>query len=213
MDIKNVYYINLESRIDRREHVEKELNKLGWEYKRFNAVKHEYGQIGCTMSHLQILKDAQLNNLDYVVIVEDDITFTNHNLANEKIIKLMDFNFDVLFISGNIQRTNYKITEDIIKVTYCTTTCGYIVKKHYYQTLIDNIEEGLDFLKNNPTNKKRYAIDIYWLNLQRKDNWYHIYPIISYQYDNYSDIEKRHTNYKKILLKDLNDKPRTKLIT
>jgi hypothetical protein len=34
-----------------------------------------------------------------------------------------------------------------IKVTNCQSAVGYIVKKHYYDKLIDNIKEGIVKLK------------------------------------------------------------------
>ena len=82
-DIVNIFYINLEHRVDRREHVIKELTTkglgLGLEnITRFNAIKMINGAVGCSMSHLKILQDAMSNNLDHVLIVEDDITFSSH---------------------------------------------------------------------------------------------------------------------------------------
>ena len=38
-DIKHAFFINLEHRIDRKEHVEMELTKLGIQATRFNAIK------------------------------------------------------------------------------------------------------------------------------------------------------------------------------
>ena len=56
--LENVFYINLEERIDRKTHVENELNSLGWIYERFNAIKAKSGRIGCSMSHLKLLVKA-----------------------------------------------------------------------------------------------------------------------------------------------------------
>ena len=59
-DIKNAFYINLEQRTDRKIHVEEQLGKIGLTAQRFNAIKMENGAIGCSMSHLKILQDANL---------------------------------------------------------------------------------------------------------------------------------------------------------
>jgi len=74
-DIKNVFYINLDYRLDRKQNVINELNKIGLTGTRFNAIKNQIGAIGCTMSHLEILKMAQKEDMDHVLIVEDDISF------------------------------------------------------------------------------------------------------------------------------------------
>jgi hypothetical protein len=45
-----------------------------------------------------------------------------------------------------------------------------------------------------------YAIDKYWFQLQKKDKWYLIIPLSVTQRQDYSDIEKRATNYRHAML-------------
>lgn len=199
-NLQNIYYINLEERIDRKKHIENEFKKLGWNnYTRFNAIKHSNGAIGCSMSHLEILKNARNNNLDYVVILEDDIQFLDIELYKKLFNKYMNNNieFDVFMLAGNLIGNNKKnIRNDYyIKINKCYTTTGYIVKKHYYDKLINNIEEGINNLVKE-YKKNLYAIDVYWGVLQRNDNWYILYPRTISQLPCYSDIEKRYVNYK-----------------
>jgi hypothetical protein len=52
----------------------------------------------------------------------------------------------------------------------------------------------------NPTNKKEYAIDRYWFELQRRDRWFLITPLSVVQREDYSDIEQRVTNYGQLML-------------
>jgi hypothetical protein len=47
---------------------------------------------------------------------------------------------------------------------------------------------------------KIYAIDKYWFLLQDKDLWFLITPLSVVQREDYSDIEKRRTNYTKIMV-------------
>ena len=51
-----------------------------------------------------------------------------------------------------------------------------------------------------PERKKEYAIDKYWQRLQRKDKWYLLIPPSIVQYENYSDIEKKQTNFQDYML-------------
>jgi hypothetical protein len=44
-----------------------------------------------------------------------------------------------------------------------------------------------------------YAIDKYWFNLQKVDNWFLIIPLTVTQREDYSDIEKRPTNYTNVM--------------
>jgi glycosyl transferase family 25 len=200
-DIKHTFYINLEHRTDRKEHVEKQLNYFGIKATRFNAIKMENGAVGCTMSHLKILQEAQKNNLEHVLIVEDDITFLDPELFKNQInnfFKLHD-KWDVILLAGNNAPPYEKIDETCVKVTRCQTTTGYLVNGHYINVLVSNIKSGLIQLINKPNETTHYAIDKFWFVLQRSSNWYLITPLTVIQREDYSDIEKKVTNYQHLM--------------
>ena len=202
-DIKHAFYINLETRPDRKSHVEAQLKTLGIQAERFNAIKLANGALGCSLSHLKCLETAKANGWEHLLIVEDDILFTNPELFKTQINKFFENhpNFDVVLIAGN-NRPPYKKMDDetCVKVSRCQTTTGYLVKSHYYDTLIQNFKEGIKKLMREPDNHILYAIDKHWFQLQEKDNWYLIVPLTVIQREDYSDIEKRPTNYKNIML-------------
>lgn len=202
-DIKHCYYINLENRPDRRDHIENQLLTMDLKGERFNAIKMENGAIGCSMSHLKILQNAFENKLDYVLILEDDITFLNPDLFKEqfkKFIQLHKNNWDVVLFAGNNIPPYEKTDESCIKVSRCLTTTGYLVNGNYIKNLINNIRIGLTNLIHNPSKRNLYAIDTFWFVLQNTGNWYLIIPASVIQKDDYSDIEKKRTNYKNIML-------------
>jgi glycosyl transferase family 25 len=199
-DIKNSFYINLEHRTDRREHVESELLKIGITAHRFNAIKMENGAIGCSMSHLKLLQDAQKNNLDHILIIEDDIKFLDPELFKTQINKFFELHkndWDVILFAGNNIPPYQSIDHTCIKVSRCQTTTGYLVNGHYIKTLLQNIKIGLTHLLNKPKEHNKYAIDKYWLILQNLYKWYLIVPPTVVQREDYSDIEKRVTNFEK----------------
>jgi len=93
------FVINLDSKPDRLEDVSKQLHQYGIEFERFSAVmgseldqstieefydakgnaKKYYkemsvGEIGCYLSHIQLWKRIIEENLDFAVILEDDLT-------------------------------------------------------------------------------------------------------------------------------------------
>ncbi len=201
-NIEHAFYINLESRVDRKQHVEQELSNIGICATRFNAIKLTNGAIGCSMSHLKCLEIAKQNNWEYVLIVEDDILFLNPELFKNQLNKFFKnhSDFDVLLIAGNNVPPYQKIDDSCVKVYRCQTTTGYIVKRHYYDTLMSNIKEGIQKLMKNPELHVQYAIDKYWFRLQEKDNWFLITPLTVTQREDYSDIEKRHTNYTRVMV-------------
>jgi len=203
--LKNTFYINLEHRTDRLAHVKEELAKLGIEGERINAVKAKVGAIGCTLSHVRCIEFAKQRDYDYVFICEDDITFTNPQLLLKNLTKFHEQDnlmWDMIIIGGNNVPPYMKINENCVRVFYCQTTTGYIIKKSYYDTLLKNFKESANLLMKNPTEqgKKKYALDIYWKRLQIQDFWYMITPPTVLQYENYSDIEERNTDYKHLML-------------
>jgi len=201
-NIEHALYINLDSRVDRKQHVEEQMSKIGINITRFNAIKLTNGAIGCSMSHLKCIEMAKQNKWEHVLIVEDDILFLNPELFKNQLNKFLknNENFDVALIAGNNMPPYQRIDDSCVKVYRCQTTTGYIVKRHYYDTLINNFREGIQKLIKNPEQHVLYAIDKYWFKLQEKDNWYLITPLTVTQREDYSDIEKRHTNYTRVMV-------------
>lgn len=206
-DITHALYINLESRKDREIYVKKQLKSIGISATRFNAVKLPNGALGCSMSHLKCLEMAKKNNWDHVMIVEDDITFLNPALFAKQLNKFLDIHkvWDVLIIGGNNIPPYKQIDDTCIKISKCQTTTGYMVKSHYYDTLIENYRDGIKLLLKEPKKHILYAIDKYWFQLQENHMWYLIIPLTVTQKQDYSDIEKRNTNYINLML-DLDKK-------
>jgi glycosyl transferase, family 25 len=201
----HVLYINLESRPDRRTQVENEFKKIGVnEPERFKAVKLENGALGCSMSHLKCVELAKSRNYEYVLICEDDIEFLDPSLFLTQLKTFLDSptikdTWDVVLIAGNSMLPYAPVNEACIQIFNCQTTTGYIVKRLYYDTLIQNYKEGIQKLMKDPYCGD-YKIDKHWFKLQRRDKWYLIIPLSIIQRENYSDIEKKVTNFRSYML-------------
>ena len=201
-DIQHALYINLEKRADRKVHVENELKKIGIRGSRFNAIKLENGALGCSMSHLKCIQIAKQQNWSHVLVCEDDIQFLDPELFKRQLdgfLKNHRDDWDVVLLAGNNMPPFQEIDDTCVKVTQCQTTTGYIVKQHYYDTLIDNFKLGIQFLMREPQKHLIYAIDKNWFYLQQSDRWFLIIPLTVVQKTDYSDIEKRIVNYKRIM--------------
>jgi glycosyl transferase family 25 len=201
------YYINLESRTDRLTHVRTELDKIGCSTSiRFNAIKTSSGAVGCTISHIKCLELAKQNGHPYVFICEDDICFSDPDLLvknTKEFFEKAGGSWDVLIIGGNMMPPYQQVGNFCARILNCQTTTGYIVRQPYYDKLIKNFREGLNQLMKNPTNKREFAIDMYWKRLQEVDRWYIIIPLTVHQLEGYSDIEERDVNYKNLMM-DMN---------
>lgn len=201
-DIQHAFYINLDSRPDRKQHVERQLGIVGINAQRFKAIKLQNGALGCSLSHLKLIETAKANNWPHILVVEDDILFTNPSLFIQQCNKFLSTHkeFDVALISGNNVPPYREIDDTCVQVTKCQTTTGYLVQNHYFDTLIQNYKMGIQNLMREPENHRIYAIDKFWFNLQAIHKWYLIIPLTVAQREDYSDIEKRPTNYARAML-------------
>jgi hypothetical protein len=200
--IKKVLYINLDSRTDRKEKIEKVLRNFS--YERITAIQHKIGSIGCSMSHIYALEYAIKNNWDNVLIMEDDMEWNNFYINYPKLLTLMKNPYDVIVLGGILVSYNSE-TSELYK---CNSTGAYLVGRHYYQTLLQNFKEGLGKLLyeiNKPikirgVGQKNYlTIDTYWHKLQKRDNWF-IIPLC-YSLPGYSDVLKENVDWGSYFLK------------
>jgi glycosyl transferase family 25 len=195
--IPMIFYINLDHRTDRKEALEKELVELGIPYERFPAIKHDFGALGCSKSHLAVLKLAKQRNYPRVLILEDDFTFVVQHDNMEKVVKQIRDDskpYDVCMISYNIVKSQ-DLTECYWKkVIESLTLSGYIVQEHYYNKLIEAIEPSIPLLEKTHIQNK-YAVDVITKELQSNDKWYYTTERIGKQRPSYSDIEYKDVNY------------------
>lgn len=158
IELKNapkIFFINLESRHDRRQEMIDTLK--GYDYERVEAVHTpNRGYIGCVLSHIKCLSLAKERKYDSVIILEDDFIF-----KSDKRFDTMDIpqTFDMLLLSNLIkQKKTYDETYD--RVFQAEWTSGYSIKNHFYDTLIQVfIDSLLGLLKNYC--RENY-LDVYW---------------------------------------------------
>ena len=201
--LKYILYINLDGRPDRLKHVQNEMDKMQIIGERVAAIKMPDGAVGCTMSHIKCLELAKTRGWPYVFICEDDILFLNPDVLKENLLKFSEnreIDWDVVIIGGNNCPPYERIADYCIRVYNCQTTTGYIVKSHYYDSVIANFRESASNLLREPSKRKMLALDIYWKRLQNSGKWYMITPPTVVQVDNYSDIEGRKVNYSGLML-------------
>lgn len=199
--IDAILYINLAYRTDRNDHIKEECDKICKDITkihRIDAIKHNEGALGCGLSHIKALKYAQSHpEWNTILILEDDFTFKDDDIENKlnHLFKTIP-HFDVTLLSYNHDKIEYTNTshESIKKVQYSQTTSSYIISRQYIPTLLQNMTESTSNMQLYGKQHKN-CVDIYWTKLQPIGNWYALFPAIGYQYDNYSDIEKRITKY------------------
>ena len=195
------FYINLKNRPERNMETIIELKKLGIKKpNRFEAVvsHHNIPLVGCATSHIGCLEKAKELKWDYVIIFEDDIKIENKKKCIEKFKKYINYDFDVLYLGCWNYVPPIPIEKDLSQVIHASCLHSYIVKSHYYDTLINNLKEGIELKLKDPSNGK-YNNDEYLNILQRKDRWYCITPIHITQKDGWSDNFNEVRNYSKVI--------------
>jgi len=207
-----ILYINLDSRTDRRKHMERLLD--GYNYERVPAVYDEHGYIGCAKSHIKCMEIVAERGYDRCIILEDDFVFVDDNNFNT--IKIPDFDFDILLICNHIKK--YKIIDkDFNRVEWATWTSGYMVNKTIVEDLRYNLIEGMERLTESYKNKgelyniktvgrknktvttlnndiRKYYLDWYWNELFDKYMAVGLNNTIASQLNDYSDIQNRVEN-------------------
>jgi GR25 family glycosyltransferase involved in LPS biosynthesis len=203
--IDAIFYINLEHREDRKEHCLNEIKKIDPQLSkthRINAVYNkENGALGCLASHIKALELFIKNDAWQILLIfEDDYTFVSDKLAeiNGPINHLFNTlpDFDVLllcqsadsFISENTKYYN------ILRVLSAQTTSAYIINKKYANILLDIFKDAYDKMSTFGF-KTEWCADQCWKQLMPSGKWYTNSHRIGYQYDNYSDIERKLVSY------------------
>ena len=199
-NIERIIYINLDKRKDRLEEINNEIKNFDLEDKteRFSAVYHSVGCVGCSYSHLAVLKLARDRKYKNILILEDDFYFVVSKEEFESNLKLFFDNvkdYDVCMISYYGNRTE-EIQEYpfLLKVVEAQTTSGYIVNERYYNTLIDLFEESTKLLESTGEHWI-YAVDQIWKKLQPKDKWYCFANRFGKQRNGFSDISQNYCEY------------------
>ena len=196
--IDKVFYINLDKRTDRKEEIEKELTEYNINFERFPAVEISYyGCLGCSYSHHNAVALAKERGYKNILILEDDFTFVISPEEFEKQMELFfnsNVDYDVCLFSYNLQEYSESNYDFLHKVKYAQTTSGYLVNEKYYDTLINNYRNGLEQLGAS-WRAWIYAIDVYWKELQEKDNWYCFKERIGIQKPGFSDIRNDHVEF------------------
>ena len=195
------FYINLDKRINRRQHFET-MSPLLKDIQRFQAIEYSPGYIGCAMSHIAALKKGLDVEGDYIYIIEDDFMILNMdnftNFLND--FEHIDVDWDILVLTPRGITIHQKSTAKFKRIIDNQTTTGYIIKKKFIPILVECLEESLKNLLDGGS-YAIYGIDQYWKKLQLKYKFYYYSSIFGGQLPGWSDIENRFVDYNERFLR------------
>lgn len=200
-----LYFINLEHRKDRLEHITKELSKTNIDKSKINRIEAIYnknlGILGCAKSHILALETfiSTPDNIKNCIIFEDDFEFTEsqsvvNHLINQFFNNVKDY--DVLMLASNTKAEVECSVSTITKIMDAQTLSAYSVNKKFAKTLLENFKESVGILKFVGYKIEHICFDMYMKRLQPKSNWFCLKPKVGKQMESYSDIEYKVVDYK-----------------
>ena len=224
-DWRNCYtrYINLDSRLDRNNHMKSELLKAGINAGRFSALKiseHNEraktmkwrmngGNVGCHYSQVQVMKDALENNED-AFIMEDDLVFCSD--IQKRLDYINNFcnthDWDVFFLGATFHAnpTWHALRHINMPQCRCTLNRDYeitdderilrtygIWSTYAYIVNKNSIQKILDLFDKYL--HESIGIDYLFIRIQPMINAFALIPGSIKQMDNKSDIGIGVTNF------------------
>jgi glycosyl transferase family 25 len=199
-NIDHIFYINLAHRHDRRCEIERELDHFGLQYERFEAISTPgCGSIGCSYSHLGVLKLARERGYKNVLIFEDDFQFIITPSEFETgLSQLFDRTppFDICMLGYNLIRGEIVPEYPVLtRVHEAQTMSGYIVADSMYDKLIE-LYEWSSPLMSSTREHWNYACDQAWKRFQPGAEWYCFTQRMGIQRPSYSDNTDNFEDYK-----------------
>ena len=192
-----IYCINMDSRKDRWNQAKEEFEKNGIEVERVSAVEGaklniefppemKEGAVGCSLSHLYVMKMAKQLGLDNYLVLEDDVKFIdNFSEIFPQIITQVPDDWDMLYLGGqHIHGRNIQeVTSNIYKCEYTLTTHSFAIRNTVYDLFIDKL---IDITK---------PCDVHFAEEHKNINAYVCIPHLTWQREGYSDVEGQNVNY------------------
>lgn len=178
---EGVYYINMDSRVDRKEYFEKQARELNIPAKRISAItatdeqatplyighndyRRKY-KMGCTLSHQSIIQIAKDEGLSNCLIFEDDCVFLDS--YKEKIelcvAELKDMEWDLFYLGGEPNNYCKSVSDNLAQIQNggVYTTHAYAINNTFYDKVLNvnaNQVDTIDILYINYNDTVRKAI-------------------------------------------------------
>lgn len=207
--------VSLKEEEQRRKQTIEECNKIGLPVKFFLADPHPKGGVeGCKESHKKVIQHAKDNNLEYILVLEDDIVFDVGRIQNMSPIHIPE-NFDMFYLGYHINRGT-RIGDKLLHIESSLTTHAYIIRNTVYDLFLNYIDEEWnipEFQDLNQFEKPFFtqqppikAVDMFYSKYihHARGKTYGIYPMIAYQRPEFSRIENTHVDYRNLFIQKAN---------
>ena len=146
---------------------------------------YRIGQMGCLRSHVEVCKLALSRGYKNVLILEDDVEFTDSINKLKPYSKQVNDDYDMLYLAGSHLGTQEWVGTNIKRVVGTLTAGAYCINERTMRYIVDNI----------PSYNKE--IDVFYAEqLQPRFKCFCTHPHIARQRDGFSDIQQHNVQYK-----------------
>lgn len=190
----DAFYINLDSRTDRREQFERECVKMGIQVERFPAIVRTPGALGCAHSHRAVLQLARSRGYPSVIIFEDDFECLVSRDEFDDILASLPEDYDVVMLSYQLER-HEPYNAKFGRVLEATMGSGYIVSSRIYDRLLETWDSSIELYEQDPHCHWLYINDQSWKPLQPVSRWYYSVVRVGKQRAGWSDLRERFIDY------------------
>jgi GR25 family glycosyltransferase involved in LPS biosynthesis len=191
-----IYVINLDRRPDRFKSFQKEIDKYGIKnVERFSAIDGLTissnnntllsGEIGVLMTHLEIIKKCHSEGAKNVLILEDDVFFTNEINKLDEYMSEVPKDWDFIYFGGNhvYGPTPTKISDKVLKLNFTVALQCVAINNTLFETIMAILP------------KMGKQVDGYYAQLHNVYNAYGFYPNMAKQVAGFSDIQNKNVDY------------------
>jgi GR25 family glycosyltransferase involved in LPS biosynthesis len=191
-----IYVINLDRRPDRLKYFQKEIDKYGIKnVERFPAIDGLTissnnntllaGEIGILMTHLEIIKKCHFEGVKNVLILEDDVFFSNEINKLDEYMSEVPKDWDFIYFGGNhvYGDTPRKISDKVLKLNFTVALQCVAINNTLFETIMTILP------------KMGKQVDGYYAQLHNVYNAYGFYPNIAKQVAGFSDIQNKNVDY------------------
>lgn len=143
------------------------------------------GQLGCLLSHANILKNAIYKKYKSILILEDDIIISKNFFTRINEIKQIanDGKWSIIYLgAGQHEWSKINIHDNFYVANKSTGTFAYMVHESFYQILLNTFE------------KMKKPVDNYLIELQKCNDFKVVYPNMIFCDLEHSNISTKRIN-------------------
>lgn len=166
-----IYFINIDSRTERRIFIEQQIKKLDLKAERISAITPDHINIDefkkkyvvnisppelcCSLSHELIWKKIIAEKNQYGIVLEDDVLLSKHLKTFISMLETSKYNFDLLRIETRLEKVRYAAPKFMLNKHFkarkiyddVAGTAAYVISKSYCEKLLqysDRFSQALD---------------------------------------------------------------------